>query len=167
MRLDSSDDALITTFGLLLEAQAALVRTLGRDLEADHGLPLSWYEVLLRIERTPGRRLRVRDLADALALTTGGMTRLLDRIEAGGLVQRQPDPGDRRSIHIVVTDAGRAALTRATVTHLRGLRSHLAEPLTARELAALDRTLRKLVPQAPPAPAVTPAAARSARPSSG
>lgn len=144
MKLDGPDDTLITAFGLLLEVQAALVSTLGKQLEAAHDLPLSWYEVLLRIARTPGGRLRVCDLANALALTTGGMTRLLDRIEAAGLVRRQADPNDRRSVHIVVTPAGRSRLKRATATHLSGLRDNLAAPLTAAELATLERVLRKL-----------------------
>src|SRR5436305_6477510 len=71
-----------------MRAHACLVKRPDAELEAEHGLPLSSYEVLLRLDAAPRRRMRMRDLADAVALSRSGLTRLVDRLAAGGLIER-------------------------------------------------------------------------------
>lgn len=137
------DDDRITVVGLFAEAHAALGCHLERDLAAE-GLPITWYEVLVRLGRTPGCRLRMSDLAQAVALTTSGTTRLVDRIEAAGLIERQPCPSDRRVAYAVLTDAGRDVLRRTTPVHVESIQRHLVDVLTADEIAALERLLRKV-----------------------
>ena len=138
------DDPRITTFGLLLEAHADLVGVLGRDLEARAGLALSSYEVLLRLGRQPDGRLRMSELAGSVALSASGLTRLVDRLEADGLVARERCPDDRRGAFAVLTAAGRERLEAATEVHAAGIDRHLMARLDAEELAALRRALGKL-----------------------
>ena len=114
---DLVDDDRITAVGLLAEANAALYRPLAADIERE-GLPAPWYEVLVRLGRTPGGRLRMSELARAVSLTTSGTTRLVDRIEAAGLIERQPCETDRRVAYAALTDAGREVLVRTTPTHV-------------------------------------------------
>src|SRR6266566_4294174 len=76
------DDRLITTFGWLVEAYSRLERLLGPAMHAEAGLPHVWFEVLVRLARSPGGQLTMSALADQVVLTTGGVTRLIDRIEA-------------------------------------------------------------------------------------
>jgi MarR family transcriptional regulator, 2-MHQ and catechol-resistance regulon repressor len=134
---------LISTFGRLAEAYAGLERDLGRSLEERCGIPHSWYEVFLRISRADGGQVTMGSLAEQVALTTGGITRLLDRMVAAGYVERVPCPTDRRVQWATLTRAGRAKLTQATKVNVRDLEAAFAgfEP---DELASLDQLLDRL-----------------------
>ena len=138
------DDERITLMGLLVEAHGRLTRTLGAELEEDSGIPLGWFDVLLRLGRSPGSRLTMTQLGGEVLLTSGGITRLVDRIGEAGYVERQSCPSDRRSVYVALTPAGRAKLEEATVAHLVGLQRHLIDPLDPTDRAALDVALRKL-----------------------
>lgn len=137
------DDDRITLAGLLAEANAAVHCHLAKDLE-DQGLALTWYEVLVRLGRTPGGRLRMSDLARSVSLTTSGTTRLVDRLEAAGLIERQACATDRRVAYAALTDAGREVLARTTPVHVDGIQRHLVDALDAEERAQLERLLRKV-----------------------
>jgi MarR family 2-MHQ and catechol resistance regulon transcriptional repressor len=138
-----SDDALVSTFGRLLEAAHGLERTLGRSLEQAQALPLTWFEVLLRLSRSPEGVLTMGELGRQIVLTSGGVTRLVDRIAEAGLVERQPCPTDRRIQYAAITDAGRAALAPALDDHAVALRDVFRGFSTA-ELTALDAALDRL-----------------------
>lgn len=137
------DDALITTFGRLVEVQARLERRLGADLEARCGLPHAWFEVLVRLSRSEHGRLTMSTLAEQVTLTTGGVTRLVDRMEAAGYVARLPCTTDRRVAYAVITDSGRAKLDDAAVVHAGNLRT-VFEGFSDRDRATLDALLDRL-----------------------
>jgi DNA-binding MarR family transcriptional regulator len=137
-------DERITFMGLLVEAHARLTRVLGHELEAECGLPLTWFDVMVRIGRTPEGFLTMSGLANEVSLTSGGITRLVDRIAAAGYVERRNCPTDRRSIFVSLTPTGVEMLERASRAHLEGLERHLLGPLEPAERAALEAGLRKL-----------------------
>jgi MarR family transcriptional regulator, 2-MHQ and catechol-resistance regulon repressor len=139
----SSDEALITTFGRLVEVQARLERRLGGDLEARFALPHAWFEVLIRLSRSVDGQLTMSALAEQVTLTTGGVTRLVDRMEAAGLVERRPCRTDRRVSYAAITDAGRAKLKEASEAHAANLRTVFAG-FSAQELATLDTLLDRM-----------------------
>jgi DNA-binding MarR family transcriptional regulator len=143
----SFDDPRLAAFGALLEANARLVATLGAELEGAAGLPLSSYEVLLRLARSGDQRLRLSELAAQVALSTSGLTRLVDRLEAAGYLAREACPTDRRGLFAVLTAEGREVLGRATDAHLEGLDRHLSAPLAPGELEQLRVLLGKLAPR--------------------
>lgn len=138
-----ADDALITTFGRLVEADAVLGRQLGRALEERCGIPHTWFEVLLRISRADGGQISMSALAQQVALTTGGITRLLDRMIEAGLVQRVPCPTDRRVSFAALTRDGQRKLEDATSVHAANLRRVFAE-FTQADLRTLDDFLDRL-----------------------
>ncbi len=138
-----SDDALITTFGRLIEVQGRLERRLGAELEAHCDLPLAWFEVLVRLGRSDDGQLTMGALAEQVTLTTGGVTRLVDRMEAAGYVARLPCPTDRRVAYAAITKAGRRKLAEASEVHGANLRETFAE-FSDRELTVLDRLLDRL-----------------------
>lgn len=135
------DDERILTFGLLLEAHARLAGVLDAELRASDGITLQTFEVLLRVARSPLGRVSMSELASGVALTTGGVTRLADRLEADGLVERHACPTDRRVVHLVLTERGRAVLDRATANHLDALETHVQGRLDPADLPALHRAL--------------------------
>jgi DNA-binding MarR family transcriptional regulator len=141
---DPWDDPRITAFGMLLEAHAAVISQVNRDLEASTGIPVSWFEVLLRLARSERHELRMAELARQVGLSTSGLTRLVDRIEEAGYVRREACPTDRRGANAVLTDEGDALLRKAVPPHLDSLDAHVAQPLGAKldTLTDLLRTLR-------------------------
>lgn len=124
--ISARDDALVTTFGRLLEAQSALERRLGAELDARCGLALAWFEVLVRLRRSEGEQLTMSSLAGQVSLTTSGVTRLVDRMAAVGLVERVPCPTDRRVSYARLTTAGREKLDEALPVHAANLREVFA-----------------------------------------
>ncbi len=130
--------------GLVLETAAGAERTFGRRLEETSGLSMQWFEILLRLERTPGNRLRMSDLAGQSTLSLSGLTRCVDRLEEAGLVQREACDTDRRVAYATLTPAGHDRIAAALGVHL----SHLDEvlgPLTdPDELDRLDTALHRL-----------------------
>ena len=141
--ISADDDALITTFGRLVEVQGRLERRLGADLEAQCGLPHAWFEVLVRLARSENGQLTMGALAEQVTLTTGGITRLVDRMDAAGYVERLPCPTDRRVAFAAITKAGRKKLTEASEVHAANLREVFAG-FSTRELTVLDRLLDRL-----------------------
>ena len=141
---DGCLDARVTSFGLLLEAHAAVLAAVSRDLEADAGLPVSWFEVLIRLSRSPGQRLRMSELATQVGLSTSGLTRLVDRVDEAGLIRREACPSDRRGAFAVLTDDGRQALDKAMPAHLDSLGRHLLDPLGPDGMASFEGLMRTL-----------------------
>ena len=142
-QVTDADQALITTFGRLVEAYSGLGQQLGRSLEQQSGIPHTWFEVLLRISRADRGQISMGALAQQVALTTGGITRLLDRMIAAGLVERVPCPTDRRVYFAALTDQGRAKLEEAATVHAANLRQAFAG-FTADDLRTFDDLLDRL-----------------------
>ena len=121
----------------LLRAHAALVRALDAELEAEHGLSLSAYEVLLLLHEAPEGRLRMSELASSSLLSLSGMTRLVDRLVRAGLVERQRCNEDRRGFWARPTLAGSELFAEARATHRCGVRNRFLSRLSEPELAGL------------------------------
>jgi DNA-binding MarR family transcriptional regulator len=121
----------------LLRAHALLVKRLDAELEAEHGLPLTSYEVLVHLADTEGSKMRMCDIAESVLLSRSGLTRLIDRLERDGYVERVSCADDARGAYARLTDAGRAKLAAAAGTHLEGVRRHFLEHFEPSELARL------------------------------
>ena len=144
MPVPGSDDPRITAFGLLLEAHAAVAGAVASELERTARLTGVEFEVLLRLSRSPEQRLRLTELANQVGLSTSGLSRLVDRVEAAGLVRREACPSDRRGAFAVLTTDGEAALAAALPPHLDSLERHVVAPLGDDDLATLSDLLRRL-----------------------
>ena len=131
-----------------LRAHATIARELERELLGATGLPLAWYDVLLQLAEAPDRRLRMADLADRVLLSRSGLTRLIDRLQAEGLVRREPSPDDARGTFTVLTQAGFERLRAAAPVHLAGIREHWLAHFSDDELRVLGGWLSRLAPQA-------------------
>ena len=127
-----------------LRAHAHLVDVLGEELERACGLPLTWYDVLVNLHAAPCGELRMNDLARAVLLSRSGLTRLVDRMEAAGYVERRACPSDRRGSLAALTPAGRDALRNAAPVHLRGVAEHFLDKLDDEDVAALARVWDKV-----------------------
>jgi DNA-binding MarR family transcriptional regulator len=152
---ETRQDARIDTFGLLHEAHRRLDRALNCSLERQAGISGIFFELLLRLGRSPGGRLTMGDLAQQLGLTSGGTTRLVDRMVGAGLVERQSCPEDRRVQWAVLSGAGERKLDQALPVALEDLQREVFDRLDPEEVAVLERALDKL--RAPTGPGDAPA----------
>jgi DNA-binding MarR family transcriptional regulator len=133
------------------------VSRLARELEArlepvyrEHGLEPGWHDVLATLRRTgPPYQLRPSDFTGSLMLTSSGTTKRLDRLERAGLIERAPDPDDRRGVIITLTEAGHELIDRVTEAHMAN-EARLLGGLSAREREQLAGLLRKLGLSLPP-----------------
>jgi len=132
----------------MLRVHAALAKVLDAELEATHGLPLTSYEVLMTLAAVPDRKLRMAELADRVLLSRSGMTRLCDRLEREGLLERSSCASDGRGLFAVLTDAGAALVARARPAHLAGVRERFLRHFEPEELEALAGWWERVVPGA-------------------
>ena len=151
--LDVLDDNRMTLVGLLFESSSALRVELGHRLTEDTDLPLQWFELLIRLARSPGRHLRMSDLAAQTGLTPSGLTRAIDRLAAAGLVDREPCPSDGRGAFAVLTPTGLEHITRAVTPHLRHVEEAFTSALTTEERSQLLDLLHKVRDHVNPAAA--------------
>jgi DNA-binding MarR family transcriptional regulator len=141
-------DPRLETWRSFLVAHAQIRRQLERELQAEQSLGLGEYEVLLLLARAEDRQLRMSELADRLVLSRSGVTRLVDRLEADALVERESCDTDRRGSWATLTKAGHDRLRRAAPTHLRGVGEHFLDRIPPDELDALQRTLDRVLDEA-------------------
>lgn len=130
----------------LLRVHASLMKRLDAELEAAHRLPLTSYEVLIQLADAPERKMRMCDLADSVLLSRSGMSRLVDRLERDGLLQRAACPNDARGAFAVLTDAGAELLDAARPTHHEGIRRGFLEHFDEAELEQLATYWARLLP---------------------
>src|SRR3954447_1406972 len=128
----------------LLNAHARLTAQIEAAL-ADATLPqLAWYDALWALQRAPGQALRMGELADAVTSSRSGRTRLVDRIEADGLLERRPSAGDRRAIEVTITPAGSKLLRQMWPVYEKVLRDQFESKLTTHEARAVRKALAKV-----------------------
>ena len=112
---------------------------------ADHGLKPGWFDLLAALRRAGAPfELRPTDLMEATMLSSGGITKRLDRLAEAGLVERRPHPDDRRSAAVRLTRTGRALVDRALESHIAN-EERLLEPLGPADRRTLDDLLRRLL----------------------
>lgn len=146
-RVDEPDEARLAAWRALLNAHAAAVGAIERDLAAAGAMPLTWYDVLVALAEAPGGRLRMHELAERIVLSRSGLTRLADRLEAAGYLRREPCPDDRRGTVAVLTVAGRAAQQDAWPAYARGIAARFARFLGPDEAAAVAAALARVAAQ--------------------
>jgi DNA-binding MarR family transcriptional regulator len=128
----------------MVRVHERLMHELDTELQRAHDISLAEFDVLLRLSEAPERRMRMADLAEAVLLTRSGMSRLVDRLESRGLVERSRCPSDARGLNASLTDAGSALLAEAAVTHLGGLRERFTDRLSAEDVARLESIWEQL-----------------------
>jgi DNA-binding MarR family transcriptional regulator len=132
------------TWRALLVAFTSVGRSLADEMEAETGLSLERYEILLMLSQTEGGAMRPSALADDRRLSRSGATRLIDRLERDGLVERRSCDTDRRGSFVALTPEGEEAFRRAGRVHLRGIDEHVGSHLSPGEMAEIRRVLAKL-----------------------
>lgn len=129
---------------LLSESYSRITRLINFELERECSMPLSWFEVLVHLENANADRLTMTQLASQISLTSGGVTRLVDRIAEAGFVERQNCPSDRRSVYVAITQKGKETLEGASMVYSSAVDRYLTTRLGRDECERMSTALRKL-----------------------
>ena len=125
-----------------VECSTVVLDVLDEELQAEAGLSLSWYDLLVRLEENDG--MRMNEIAERILFSKSGLTRMVDRMEEAGLVRRERPADDRRVIRVWMTRQGTETLRAARKVHHRGIQRHYLGHLTAADLDAIAAVLWKL-----------------------
>jgi DNA-binding MarR family transcriptional regulator len=128
----------------MLRVHSDMTRALDAELTLRHGLPLTSYEVLLFLADSPDGRMRMSELADSVLLSRSGLTRLVDRLERDGLLEREQCEEDARGYFAAITDRGRTLFTEARRTHLAGVRERFLSRFSRDDLQTLGELWEKV-----------------------
>jgi DNA-binding MarR family transcriptional regulator len=131
-----------------MHAHQAAISGVERALKAAGLPPLAWYEALAALERAGAHGLRPYVLEEALRIPQYGLSRLLDRMEAAGLVLRGNCPEDGRGQRVVLTEAGRAMRERTAPVHAAAVQQAVGARLSSADAQGLSDLLDRLI--APP-----------------
>ncbi len=134
-------DPRLDAWRAFLQAHSRLFRRLDEELRAEHGISLAEYDALLQVATAPDRRLRMSRLASRVLLSKSGVTRLVDRLVADGLVERTQCSSDARGAEAAITTAGLTRLRAAAPTHLRGVDTYFISAVDRADLAVLERSM--------------------------
>ncbi len=114
------------------------------ELQSGTGMPLSEYEILVRLSEAPDRRLRMSQLADLVVHSRSRLTHTVARMEGRDLVARRPCLEDGRGVLAELTDHGYQVLAEAAPVHVQSVRRHMFDPLSSEEVEVLGRAMRKI-----------------------
>jgi DNA-binding MarR family transcriptional regulator len=134
-----------STWRLFLTAKIQAVEKIQEKLSAADLPPLEWYDVLLELKEAPDRRLRLSELAERVLLSRSNLTRLLDRLENNGLLQRQRCPSDRRGAFAVLTEAGAAMQEKMWAVYSEGIAEYFGDLLSDEEVEVMQQALKKIL----------------------
>jgi DNA-binding MarR family transcriptional regulator len=134
-------DPRLETWRSFLQAHARLFRRLDEELRAGHGISLPEYDALLQLAQAPGRRLRMSQLAGQVLLSKSGVTRMVDRLVADGLVERSQCSTDARGAEAVLTELGLDRFRVAARTHLDGVDRYFLTAVDPADLEVVERAM--------------------------
>lgn len=142
---DSDRSEARSAFPVFLKACTLVVDRLDRRLQEEVGIQLTWYEVLAQLSSTPEGRMPMKQLADSVMLSKSGVTRLVDRMERSGLVQRHACSHDGRVCFAALTRRGLSLLQAARPVAAQGVEEHFARHITAEEARVIASALGRVL----------------------
>ncbi|HEV7769098.1 MAG TPA: MarR family transcriptional regulator [Solirubrobacterales bacterium] len=131
-------------WGALTRTHAAVTQRLQDALAQAEFPPLPWYEMLATLAESPEQRMRMGDLAEALVITRGGLTKLVDRLIKAGLLERTFCETDRRVSYATLMPAGAELLAEMRPVVVAELQVAFSANLTARQADELTHTLERV-----------------------
>jgi DNA-binding MarR family transcriptional regulator len=135
----------LQTWYNLLKFHAGITQKIDRELSRKGLIPIAWFDVLIALENSPGKKMRMNELAESCALTKSGITKIINTLEEKKLVLRTRCPNDARGLYAEMLQAGSSSIKKARPTYESCLLKFLSEPLSADESNYLNQILQKLL----------------------
>jgi DNA-binding MarR family transcriptional regulator len=143
--IDYPSKTVIRAWARLMKAQHLALASVEQSLKAAGLPPLGWYDVLLEVERAGAAGLRPFELEEVVLLAQYNLSRLVDRIERAGYVERQPCEDDGRGLLIVITDSGKAMRRKMWPVYARAIEIAMGRHLSGKQAEALAELLGLLI----------------------
>ena len=147
--LSSPSPERLRSWRLFFESSLAVIDVLDEELQREAGITTRWYDVLIHLEESP-EGIPMNELAERILYSKSGFTRVVDRMEEAGLVRRVRPEHDRRTVLVVLTEAGAETMEHARRYHRDGIERHFSQHLTDNEIKVLTRALEKVSAHARP-----------------
>ncbi len=144
------DESRLTAWRALSSAHDVVLQRISNEMEQDDGLALDWYNVLLHLYETHGNSLPQSDLERRSALSQSGISRMVSKMEAAGLVSREPSEVDRRTLNVVITKHGKDTFLRATPRHHAAVFNHFGIWMTDQQAQSVASALGPVLDAALP-----------------
>lgn len=138
-------DIAVTAWARLIRAQQAMLERVETDLKTAGLPPLAWYDVLLELNRAEGGKLRQFEIGGKVLMSKYNVSRLLDRLEQGGMINRQTCKEDRRGAHIIITRGGKALVKKMWPVYAHGIERYFTRHLSAPEIEQLSEIMTRLI----------------------
>jgi DNA-binding MarR family transcriptional regulator len=142
--VDTGDEEIVTWWGLVIEGYHVTQERVMSEIGERFALTPGAFDILLRLVRSPDQRMPMTRLAREAALSSGGFTKIADRLAAAGLIRREPCATDRRVTYAVLTDHGQDMAEQSKKACAEILRRHVLTPLGSEQSAALADAMRTL-----------------------
>jgi DNA-binding MarR family transcriptional regulator len=142
---ESHEPSMVDVWRGFLFAHAKVVRALEADMVEQHGLPLTWFDLLSRIKQAPGQRMRMHQLEEASVFTRSGITAFADRLEKAGFVRRERSAEDRRGVYLAITQAGIHKIDEVWPDHELSIQNHFGQHLDPKSAEALHAATEKIL----------------------
>ncbi len=129
----------------MLRGTSLVNRQLAHDMQNEHCLHISWYDVLVHLYHSPDYRQTMSELAGRVIMSGSGLTRLLDKMVEAGLVHRRLDPSDRRLIYAELSEAGQGKAAALMVAHQQRIQKYVMQHLTAEEIETMTTVFERVL----------------------
>ena len=143
--MEKLDDLHNYTWRLWLTAHVKVLDRIETQLASASLPPLEWYDVLFTLKEAPDYRLRLSEVADKVLLSRSNLTRLVDRLEAAGLLRRERCPSDRRGAFAVLTAAGLAMQQTMWTVYSVGIMEYFGSCLSTEECQNMQQVLVRML----------------------
>ena len=127
-----------------VRAHAALIELMDRELRADCGVPLAWYDVLVEVTHSPNGEIRMAELAERVLLSRSWLTRRVTQLEDAGLLERRAADNDQRGVCAALTPRGREIFTKMERSHAASIERHFSQHLPPEEAEVIARSFARI-----------------------
>ncbi|MBI3528909.1 MAG: winged helix-turn-helix transcriptional regulator [Betaproteobacteria bacterium] len=134
-----------SAWALFLTAHAVLVEKIEQQFSAAGMPPFGWYDVLWGLERAAGHRLRMHELAEMTVISRSNLTRLVDRLEAVGLVARERAEEDRRGAFAVLTAEGKAMRKKMWPVYSAAIKKYFEDHISEQDAEQMGKAMRRIL----------------------
>lgn len=131
-----------------LRAHVALIELMDRELQADCGVPLAWYDVLVEVAHSPDGEIRMSELADRVLLSRSWLTRRVTQLEEAGLLRRRTAEGDQRGVCAALTPRGRETFRDMERSHSASIQRHFSRHLSPEDAEVIAQVFTRVATSA-------------------
>jgi DNA-binding MarR family transcriptional regulator len=140
-----TEKKMVSSWASFLKVHARIINEIEKELARAKVIPLTWYDVLLSVNGSPGNRKRMIEIAEEVVLTKSGLSRSVDKLIEAGLIQKEACPEDKRGSYAVITEKGIKALKDAWPVYRKCINQYFGGNLDQHEIIIIHNSMNKIL----------------------